>query len=375
MSKTFICSRCGREHPVSEQRAFDGQELCQNCYDTETCLCDHCGNRIWAADSCGDENYSLCRDCEDRYYGRCSDCGRLVLRENLRHLIGAAGDESYCEACFDRLLHKPDEEQEPIQRYWYKPRPIFYGKGSRYLGVELEVDEGGESNEEARRLLDVANRSFDHIYIKHDGSLTNGFEIVTHPMTLAYHQTEMPWKELLQAAISRGYLSHQAGTCGLHIHVNRSSLGGFDYEREETIANILYLVENFWNEFLRFSRRTQEQLDHWAARYGRKDNPKDVLQTAKSQTDRYTCVNLTPTETIEFRIFCGTLKYSTLIATLQMVEFICDVALTMSDEEITALTWCRFVSLLSEDTTPELIRYLKERRLYVNEPVDAEREV
>jgi len=96
---------------------------------------------------------------------------------------------------------------------------------------------------------------------------------------------------------------------------------------------------------------------------------------AKSRGDRYTCVNLTPHDTIEFRLFRGTLKYNTLIATLQMVECLCDVAFCLSDKEAKALTWSEFVSNLREDTMPELVQYLKERRLYVNEPVDAAEEV
>ena len=131
----------------------------------------------------------------------------------------------------------------------------------------------------------------------------------------------------------------------------------------------MFLVENFWHELLRFSRRTQSQLERWAARYGRKDEPQDVLRSAKGSYNRHTCVNLTPSQTIEFRIFRGTLKYNTIIATLQLVETICDVAAVLSDDEVKGLTWSEFVSRLYEDTTPELIQYLKERRLYVNEPV------
>ena len=187
--------------------------------------------------------------------------------------------------------------------------------------------------------------------------------------------SEMPWRNLLKRAISLDYLSHQTGTCGLHIHVNRDSLGIAHQQQDDTIARILFLVETFWHELLRFSRRTQSQMDHWASRYGRKDDPKAVLCTAKYSEDRYTCVNLTPSQTIEFRMFRGTLRYNTLIATLQMVEIICDVASALSDDEIKKLTWTEFVSNLYEDTVPELIQYLKERRLYVNEPVEASEEV
>ena len=42
---------------------------------------------------------------------------------------------------------------------------------------------------------------------------------------------------------------------------------------------------------------------------------------------------------------------------------------------IKGITWTEFVTGIPRDTMPELVQYLKERRLYVNEPVAAEEEV
>ena len=42
----------------------------------------------------------------------------------------------------------------------------------------------------------------ERLYCKHDGSLSNGFELVAHPMSLEYHQEEMPWPEVLRTARS-----------------------------------------------------------------------------------------------------------------------------------------------------------------------------
>ena len=73
-----------------------------------------------------------------------------------------------------------------------------------------------------------------------------------------------------------------------------------------------------------------------------------------------------------FFMFRGTLKLNTLIATLQMVDHICDAAIFMSDDELHDLPWSSFVSAIKE---PELVQYLKERNLYINEPVEVEGEV
>ena len=69
------------------------------------------------------------------------------------------------------------------------------------------------------------------------------------------------------------------------------------------------------------------------------------------------------------------LKYNTLIATLQFVERLCSAAISLSQEELQTLSWSDLMLGIQEQQYPELVQYLKERRLYINEPVNAEGEV
>lgn len=365
--ESFVCSVCGESHPFKNRCEFDGQELCTSCLEEETCICSACGEYIWRDDNAGDEETPLCQSCYDRYYTNCTRCNALLRYDDACYSSDDPGsEEPLCRHCHERL-----EERCTIQNYYYKPAPIFYGDSERFFGIELEIDCGGESNANAAELLRIANAGEERAYCKHDGSLDDGFEIVTHPMTLAYHQNVMPWAEILDRAAELGYLSHKAGTCGLHIHVNRDAFGRTEAQQDASIARILYFFEKHWDELLKFSRRTQHQLDQWAARYGYKDRPMEILDHAKKggSRGRYASVNLQNRDTIEFRIFRGTLKYNTLIATLQLVNKICDVAFSLPDELVQPLAWTTFVSGIRE---PELIQYLKERRLYVNEPLEGE---
>ena len=106
-------------------------------------------------------------------------------------------------------------------------------------------------NSNAEKLLNIANANAENLYIKTDGSLDEGLELVTHPMTLEYHLNEMPWAEVLRKAQSMGYLSHAAGTCGLHVHISRLAFGCTYEQQEAAIARLLYFVEKFWAELLR----------------------------------------------------------------------------------------------------------------------------
>jgi hypothetical protein len=365
MTEPTYCTRCDDE--INEESiSFDGEILCHSCCEEHTLICDHCGERIWEDDNCGNEDRVLCQECRDDYYSECCHCGRIIHRDYTEY---DDYDRPYCESCYDA------REDDIIHNYGYKPDPIFRGDGTRYFGVELEIDDGGARNDYAEALLDIANRHVENLYCKHDGSISDGFELVTHPMTLAYHEADMPWCEILDRAVDLGYLSHKTSTCGLHVHVNRDTFGKTQAEQEPAIARVLYFVESHWVELLRFSRRTKYQLEQWAARYGRKDSPKEILDSAKDRYERYKCVNLTNYATIEFRIFRGTLKLNTLIATLQLVNEICSVAISCSDAELDELSWTGFVAQLKTDAVPELVTYLKERRLYVNEPMNNEEDV
>ena len=367
---TFICSSCGAELPFSQCLEFDGQELCQSCLDSETAICSVCGDRIWNDNNEGDSDTPLCHSCYDRDFTNCIRCGALLRESNAYYSRDDEDDEEpMCYHCYSRI-----SSDQSIKDYYYKPDPIFYGEGPRYFGVELEIDEGGEIASKAKQILEIANKAGAMMYCKHDGSLDDGFEIVTHPMTMDFHHENAPWKPILTKAVEMGYSSHRASTCGLHIHVSREAFGSGSGEQEACIARVLYFFEKFWEELLKFSRRTPRQLERWAARYGYKEQPRDILDHAKKgkHSGRYTCINLQNENTIEFRMFRGTLKYNTLIATLQLVDRVCDVALHLSDEDCKALSWTTFVAGCQ---APELVQYLKERRLYVNDPVNSDEEV
>ena len=368
MNDRIHCSICGAVIPTNEAYTVGEDRICDACAAEHSVTCENCGERIYNDLNSGDSQTPLCSRCYDRYYVTCDHCGRVLLETDSYY----DNDDIFCYPCF--VQHR----RRVIHDYYYKPEPIFYGEGNRYMGVELEIDEGGESDSKAEKILAVANQDGNELmYIKRDGSLRDGMEIVTMPCSLKYHCTQVPWGDVMKKAKELSYVSHQANTCGLHIHIGRKSFGDNVDEQDRCIARILYFFEKHWEELLKFSRRTPGQLEQWAARYGYKDRPMDILDHAKKggNRGRYSCINLENSQTIEFRIFRGTLRLSSFIAALQLVDKICDVAICLSDEELKAVSWTSFVSGISKDTYPELVQYLKERRLYVNETVAMEEEV
>ncbi|NLT09280.1 MAG: zinc-binding protein, partial [Ruminococcus sp.] len=100
---------------------------------------------------------------------------------------------------------------------------------------------------------------------------------------------------------------------------------------------------------------------------------REILDKAKKGNNgRYAAVNLMNYSTIEFRLFRGTLKHNTLIAALELVNEICDLAMHLTEDDIAKISWSEFVESIE---APELIQYLKERRLYINEETNTEEDL
>lgn len=200
MNDNLKCGFCGCELTEESAVRFDGVVMCERCYEQETVPCADCGTVIWIENAQGDDDTHLCDSCYE-HYTHCEECGRLIHNSDA-YYPDDDDDYSYCYECYQKL------EERPIRSYSYKPEPIFYGSGNLYYGIELEIDKGGEFDENAERLLDIANSLDERLYCKHDGSINEGFEIVSHPMSLDYHIHDMNWPDILDKAVNMNYRSH-----------------------------------------------------------------------------------------------------------------------------------------------------------------------
>lgn len=204
IKNVIYCAHCGERIDDEDYDTINGQIWCDACIDENTVTCDRCGERILYHNAVQDDDTTLCQSCYDDYYHTCEGCGRIIHAD----YTNWHNDYSYRDRCIE-------EFNNDIAEYSYKPEPIFYGDGRRFFGVELEIDHGGKDDDNARILKEITNRENEHVYIKSDGSLDDGMEIVTHPMSIDYHK-QFCWNEIMEKAVYLGYRSHQTSTCGLH---------------------------------------------------------------------------------------------------------------------------------------------------------------
>ena len=363
--KTYICDCCGKEIEGLDGHIFtdnngDTVTVCQDCFSENYARCRTCGDIVAIEDADyidDDGDVYCCEDCTDGYFVRCYDCGELtrkteaysiasrygngneyiceVCRENSWSYCDGCdelfrwGDlsDGYCDNCYDENEYNDgydgicDYHSGPSFRYYNKPHEYnSNGAGFKGYGFELEVDCGGSYNDKARTVVEMLNQE---AYCAHDGSIDDGFEIISHPHTREAIEA-MPMDDVLSWLVRNGYRSHNAGTCGLHLHASKLLFGDDEKERIKNIAKIVMFYEIFWDDILKISRRKPGQVDRWARKYGRgkKDTFDMVDKVIKGQRysdGRYFAVNLSNKHTVEFRLMRGTLKKETFWATLDFL--------------------------------------------------------
>lgn len=332
------CDHCGEYfHPNTSLRRVRVDSLTRECWCDDCCYddaveCDDCGELVACDYAHGDDNTTVCNYCYDDRWTTCSDCGCLISSDDAHW----RNDEPYCEDCLP--------QNSNILDYCYQPRPVFFGDREKseglFMGFELEagcLDCAYDADETAGEVTNA------HCYCKEDCSIDEyGFELVSHPHTLQAHK-EAHWDDALATMRRAGMKSHDAEHCGLHVHVSREFMSNFLWD---IVADFM---DRFKEQFIALARRHSDYANFPSDGCGRRG--------------RYSALNLTNDSTVEFRIFRGTLKYETLMATLELVDATCRV---IKDAVYDMPTWVQFCDyvLAHADIYGELIAYMKRRNVW-----------
>jgi len=184
----------------------------------------------------------------------------------------------------------------------------------RAFGIELEVQlRNGDLDTKLAAVHEALNYKThelgEYCYFERDGSIGEGFEIVSQPAGLDVHRDRLG-RFLNNGKLKMGLRSHEGGACGLHVHVGREFL---------TQAQI-YRVQSFLNDVRNEAliRSVARRYDNNYCRF--KPYLSKFTVKGKHSTERYEALNVTNADTIEFRIFRGSLRYESIMAALEFVN-------------------------------------------------------
>jgi len=271
-------------------------------------------------------NRSYCENCYSEVGTTCSACHETISNDDA---VRDENGEEYCQDCFD------NRSNTAIHSHAYKPSANYNGKSNDglYFGFELEV----ENHLSRCQNNDAAMQSPKWCYCKRDGSLHDGFEIVSHPATFQWlKENSKVISSYLKYLSENGFRSFKTSTCGMHVHVSKNAIGPF---RLYKILKLFYEAPGF---ILKVSQREEPQFKQWC---GLSDGESLVLKAKDKHQNvaRYTAINLSNSRTIEFRIFRGTLALGSFWKNLEFVDAVIQYASIASAQSICPSDFISFV--------------------------------
>lgn len=295
----------------------------------------------------------ICSDCFTgsgiRRRGMCCSVCNVRFLGNDIFTIDEERAHTLCIYC------KRDEGDRSVHQYNFKPSPKFYSTTyidqKEYLGWELEVEAPGIDVSEISR--EFRNK---HWYFKMDGSLQEGVEIVSHPASFSYlKQKQGTIESLLVGLTDSSCKSESTVTCGMHIHVSKNAISGLQ----------LWKMLDFFRKNKPFiyqmsGRTLRRQLNRYASLGGINKRTQPLM--AKKYWDRaskYTAINIRPSQTIEFRIFKGTLNPHKFYKNLEFVDSLVQWTKNESLDRVTIANYCEFVEE-NKKRYPNVLKYMKD---------------
>lgn len=345
--KIVVCYNCGEEVNEENTTLVDNEHICNNCLDNDYFMCEDCLEYYHNDNLTVVGDRYVCRHCLDNY-SYCENCDTYVDSDTM---CETRGGDYVCDNCYSS--YEEEYRSQAIYDYheyrdWEKREIIPNNNNnnnniqdivenidtSLTFGFELEVEQHENCivsrNDMALQVKEITEND---TICSYDGSLNNGFEIVSHPLTYNYFRKhEDRFIDMLQALKRGKYISHNAGTCGLHIHIDRNYLGDMFDTQENNIDRLILLFETFKNELLIFSRRTKTQVDRWSSFLSSDTNTTlEYIKDKKHNGSRYMAVNIQNRRTIEIRLWRGTLNINTFMATIELTKIMVDWCISGKD--------------------------------------------
>lgn len=281
-------------------------------------------------------------------------------------------DEEYNNASY----LTPEEKQalEKVNSWSFSPKELKFLNVAEevnplYMGVELEVDDGGKDEFNVKTFTSALTGNKPLAYVMHDGSLRNGFEIATMPATLESHMSPKlyHYKRAFNILKDLGYRSGKTSSCGIHVNVNKNFFGD-----DIAYAVMLIIMEQNWNDFAKFCRRNgNSYAQRREPRRISVNSTQGVRQKCISFIDdrgygynKYDAINGSKSYVYELRIFRGTLNPMIYLATLQFVDnfmrIVKNIVERISRNDITfeEITNVTFNDILGYKAYEELMTYV-----------------
>ena len=385
-----ICPDCGRKYYYTEKY----NNKCFHCY----CITEDTKEVIRKEDAYYYQE-------EDKYFKdklklkKCPCCGHNFTEEGHTYMKNTV-NITICNNCNQELDECLDYEDQHcngivgIISSYHKnnTKQHMYGllenqsdTDFKGFGFELEVDKSNinghykslYNNIVAHAIIDNTGLEKEEVFFETDGSLDNGFEIISQPHTIdAFYEKTDSWKKMLDILSDATFKSHNACTCGLHIHVSKTWFGSTERQQNFNIGKIYKFFDTYWTDLYKASRRdtcstyycSKNKTNIKCREENRYHKTESHAWQAQAQYDHVTrhdseshhrALNNSNYGTFEIRLGRGTLNKASFFAWIDLVLTIIKNSSKGCNKLISARDWLKGIK-------PSTAMYLLKRNSFVD---------
>lgn len=207
-----------------------------------------------------------------------------------------------------------------------------------YFGVELESDSCTAITSQYRNKLATISdcceimQSDTYGYFMRDSSVGGGMEFITQPSTYDFYESNRDtFESVFNCIKEHGFVADKTHTAGFHVHFNRDY---YSDNENKYLENLLFAIDRYWPYLVYCSKRRVSSITKWARKYS--TEPKEIVEMMGRGClpDRYHVLNLRNKDTLEFRLWHGTLDIHSFYAILTLVNNLVIMAKSKTREEI-----------------------------------------
>ena len=191
----------------------------------------------------------------------------------------------------------------------YKDNFIGQPYKNMHVGVEIEVEYKDVSAKKttlrALKRLQKNTLFRDKFVLERDGSLNNGFELITQPHSLEEIKETLKIINEIPNVVAED-------TCGVHVHVSKKDVNAGIHC---FVFNALGVFNSKW--ITSFSERSKFRYCKKFNTVSRNKLTIDSMSWFSYSSDKYEMINLGKESTVEFRLFAGSTDYNRIVACVE----------------------------------------------------------
>ena len=268
---------------------------------------------------------------------KCDDCGKWIAPQDI-HTSVWDGEKRRCATClivyennrpktlkvfsyhccnYDLILKKLENEEMTMAN-------------AKAIGIEMEICSSASTSitrGDKIKCTDVfykENKDSKRVWhMEYDGSLSNGVEFISQPMSFAYAKA-YDWSNLTNQMKHLQCNDSHRGS-GFHVHVSKLCFGDDEKTQALNALKLYYVMAIYQNDFLKVSGRKLNEMHY--CRFLSEDEVINIKNNIARRQSSYfsalpychdTCI-INSGKTIEIRIFKSTSDDARLKHTLALV--------------------------------------------------------